>query len=417
MIVLVTSSIGLGILLGALALINLRRVSNAFRRALDKEHQRANELFESRQWLQTTLESVGDGLIACDRLGKIEFMNPIAQRLTGWSLEEATGKVLEEVFRTIDRESRAPAQSAIQRANAPDADDSLTHPAVLLRREGDESLIEDSVSPIRGADGEVTGVVLVFRDVTQQRQAQAALLANEKLAVAGRLAASIAHEIHNPLDAVANLHHLMEREDDPARHRRFLEMAQQELSRTLQISRAMLGLYREPQAPIEVNLRELLESVLVLLDRRLKEQRIVVERSLDASATVEGFPGELRQVFTNLITNAAEAAGPNGRIRVRLDNASPIKGRPGAVVTITDSGAGLPEGMGNKLFQPFVTTKGEQGTGLGLWVSQGIVGKHSGTLELSNATGGDLRGATVRVYLPSRVASTSGQVAHLNAKQ
>jgi signal transduction histidine kinase len=244
-------------------------------------------------------------------------------------------------------------------------------------------------------------VVLVFRDVTDLRKREAALMAHEKLAVAGRLSASIAHEIHNPLDSVANLHYLMEKESDPALQQRYLAMAQQELNRTLQISRAMLGLYREPKAPVEVNLRDLLQSVLLLLDRQLKDQSVAVERKLEEDASIQGFPGELRQVFTNLITNAAEAAGPGGRVQVLLEDSAPADSRAGATVTITDSGPGILASHQNKLFKPFFTTKGEFGTGLGLWVSRGIVEKHGGTIDLSNSTDPALPGAAVRVYLPS----------------
>ena len=119
---------------------------------------------------------------------------------------------------------------------------------------------------------------------------EAALMAHEKLAVAGRLSASIAHEIHNPLDSVANLHYLMANETDPALQQRYLGMAQQELNRTLQISRAMLGLYREPKAPVEVELRDLLQSVLLLLDRQLKDQSVAVERKLGEGRPRSGVP-------------------------------------------------------------------------------------------------------------------------------
>ena len=176
-------------------------------------------------------------------------------------------------------------------------------------KDGTEYLIDQSAAPIRDAKGEVAGVVLVFRDVTDMRRRDEALMAHEKLAVAGRLSASIAHEIHNPLDSVANLHYLMANETDPTLQQRYLAMAQQELNRTLQISRAMLGLYREPKAPVEVDLRELLESVLLLLDRQLKDQSVAIDRKLGDGVSIQGFPGELRQVFTNLITNGAEASG------------------------------------------------------------------------------------------------------------
>ena len=397
MTVLLASSIGVGIVLGIYTQRNMKKVSAAFRTSLEEAHERADELVESRQWLQTTLESVGDGLIACNQKGYIELMNPVAQRLTGWTLEEAKGRRLETVFRTVDEETREPVKNPGEGTDDPAA----KNHALLLAKDDAEYLIDQSAAPIRDARGKVAGVVLVFRDVTDVRKREAALMAHEKLAVAGRLSASIAHEIHNPLDSVANLHYLMEKETDGALQQRYLTLAQQELNRTLQISRAMLGLYREPKAPVEVNMRELLQSVLLLLDRQLKDQFVAVERRLDEDAFIQGFPGELRQVFTNLITNAAEAAGPRGRVQVLLESELPADTRPGAMVTISDSGPGVPESVQAKLFKPFFTTKGELGTGLGLWVSRGIVEKHGGKIELSNSTDPAFPGAAVQVYLPA----------------
>jgi PAS domain S-box-containing protein len=402
MTILLASSIGIGFFLGIVTQKNLKRVSLAFRASLEEAHQRADELIESRQWLQTTLESVGDALIACDRHRRVELMNPVAQQLTGWTLEEAKGKPLETVFRAVDERTR-------EAVKTPDGEADGKGPSnysLLIAKDDTEYLIDQSAAPIRNASGEVAGVVLVFRDVTDLRRRDAALMAHEKLAIAGRLSASIAHEIHNPLDSVANLHYLMANENDPALQQRYLGMAQQELNRTLQISRAMLGLYREPKAPVEVELRELLASVLLLLDRQLKDQSVKSVRKLGESVSVQGFPGELRQVFTNLITNAADASGPGGRVQVLLES-SPTDSRPGAIVTISDSGPGIPPELQTKLFQPFFTTKGEQGTGLGLWVSRGIVEKHGGTIELSNSSDAAFPGAIVRVYLPALGPATA----------
>ncbi len=402
MTILLASSIGIGFFLGIVTQRNLKRVSLAFRASLEEAHQRADELIESRQWLQTTLESVGDALIACDRHRCVELMNPVAQQLTGWTLEEAKGKPLETVFRAVDERTR----EAVKTPDGEADEKGPSNYSLLIARDGTEYLIDQSAAPIRNASGEVAGVVLVFRDVTDLRRRDAALMAHEKLAIAGRLSASIAHEIHNPLDSVANLHYLMANENDPALQQRYLGMAQQELNRTLQISRAMLGLYREPKAPVEVELRELLASVLLLLDRQLKDQSVKAVRKLGESVSVQGFPGELRQVFTNLITNAADASGPGGRVQVLLE-ASPTDSRPGAIVTISDSGPGIPPELQTKLFQPFFTTKGEQGTGLGLWVSRGIVEKHGGTIELSNSSDAAFPGAIVRVYLPALGPATA----------
>jgi PAS domain S-box-containing protein len=405
MAILLLSSIGTGIVLGIYTQRNMKKVSAAFRTSLEEAHQRADELIESRQWLQTTLESVGDALIACDRTRRVELMNPVALQLTGWKLEDAKGRRLDTVFCTVDKETREPVNGlgAWVETTGPAATDY----SVLLGKDGAEYLIDQSAAPIRDAKGEVAGVVVVFRDVTDLRRREAALMAHEKLAVAGRLSASIAHEIHNPLDSVANLHYLMANESDPGLQQKYLGMAQQELNRTLQISRAMLGLYREPKAPVEVDMRELLQSVLLLLDRQLRDQGVSVDRKLGEDASIHGFPGELRQVFTNLITNAAEASGRGGRVQILLESSLPTDNRAGATVTITDSGPGISEVDQAKLFQPFFTTKGEQGTGLGLWVSRGIVEKHGGKIELTNSTDPELPGAIVRVYLPALGPATA----------
>ena len=402
MTILLASSVGIGFFLGIVTQRNLRRVSAAFSSSLEEAHQRADELVESRQWLQTTLESVGDALIACDRERRVELMNPVAQQLTGWTLAEAKGKPLETIFRTVDEHTREPLDIAADRVDTKSA----SNYSLLLAKDDAEYLIDQSAAPIRNANGAVSGVVLVFRDVTDLRRRDAAMMAHEKLAIAGRLSASIAHEIHNPLDSVANLHYLMASETDPGLQQRYLGMAQQELNRTLQISRAMLGLYREPKAPVEVELRELLASVLLLLDRQLKDQSVTIDRKLSETVAVQGFPGELRQVFTNLITNGAEASGAGGRVQIKLEE-SPADTPAGARVTITDSGAGVPRDLQGKLFQPFFTTKGEQGTGLGLWVSRGIVEKHGGTIELSNSEEPGFPGAVVRVYLPAMGPATA----------
>jgi signal transduction histidine kinase len=193
-----------------------------------------------------------------------------------------------------------------------------------------------------------------------------------------------------------------------------LKLAQQELARTMLISRTMLSLYREPKAPVAVDLQELLDGVLLLLHRRLQQQNVQVERDFAEPLIVEGFPAELRQVFTNLIVNALEAAGNDGRIRIRVERspADEVHGA-GAIVEVADSGPGVPEDSVPKLFQPFFTTKGEEGTGLGLWVSMGIVQKHGGTIRVANGADA-LPGAHVRVYLPAQTLANAAHRATLH---
>jgi signal transduction histidine kinase len=285
---------------------------------------------------------------------------------------------------------------------------------VLVRKDGTELNIADSGAPIRDKNGEIIGIVLVFRDITMERKTQDALIANEKLAVAGRLAATIAHEIHNPLDSVSNLIYLMRNGATPEESRQFMDMAEQELARVTQISRAMLGLYRESKAPVVIDLKEMLQEILLLMERRFIELNVMLSAQMAQSVSVPAFPAELRQVFTNLITNAAEAASPGGKVEVSITpqtagtDAAGQKTQPGATVTIADNGSGILPEVQSHLFQPFFTTKGERGTGLGLWVSRGIINKHGGTISLKSDTSTAGHGTVVSVFLAANPTINAG---------
>ena len=408
LMVIIAGALLVGIALSIFSLTRLRQVSSAYQRSLDELQKRSNELYESREWLHTTLRSIGDAVMVCDANSNVQFMNPVSEELTGWPLDEAVNKPLRQVFHIIHEHTRKEAENPVEKVRRLNKVIGLANHTALISRNGTEYVIDDSAAPINDKSGNLIGIVLVFRDITDQKRAEAALIASEKLAVAGRLAASIAHEIHNPLDSVANLHYLLANESNAEKRAEYLSMAQQELKRTLQISRTLLNLYREPNAPVKVDLKELLESVLLLLHRRLDTQSVTVQHNFDGSFVVEGFPAELRQVFTNLITNAADATGINGKILIRMHGvpAEELHGS-GVIVEILDSGPGIPHHAEQKLFQPFFTTKGEKGTGLGLWVSMGIVQKHGGTIRLKNSEDPHLHGAWVRVYLPAHTLATS----------
>jgi PAS domain S-box-containing protein len=416
---ILAAALVIGLFLGLFTRNRLHNVSRAYNSALEDLRRRSEELSESRQRYLTTLESIGDAVISCNVDGRVQFMNVIAQTLTGWTSAEAIGQPLQDVFYIVNEETREIAENPVEKVRRLDHVIGLANHTALISRQGKEYVIDDSAAPIRDADGQITGIVLVFRDVTEHKRTQAALVAGEKLAVAGRLAATIAHEIHNPLDSVANLLFLLGAETDPTQRSEYLHLAQQELGRTMQISRTMLSLYREPKAPILVDLKEVIEGVLLLLDRRLVEHDIQVERDYLDSVVVQGFPAEIRQVFTNVIINALEAAGRNGRIRIRMEKspAEELRGA-GAVVEIADSGPGVSTNVAENLFQPFYTTKGEQGTGLGLWVSLGIVQKHGGMIRIKNGTDDGFTGAHVRVYLPVQTLANAARrsTAHVDTE-
>ncbi len=398
---LIIASLLIGLVIGLYVRRLLRRISGAFRESHNVLRIRAEQTFRSEEKLRTTLRSIGDGVITCDQQGCVQSMNDMAQEITGWSEAEARDQPIEQVFRLIDASSRDPLEGPVSKITRLNQVVSLASSAVLLRRDGSEIFIDESGAPIRDKHFRLIGIVLVFRDVTMARKSQEALLANEKLAVAGRLAATIAHEIHNPLDSVSNLLYLMDGgvgSEEERKH--FLDLAKQEIARVTQISRAMLSLYRESRAPVEIDLKDMLESILLLMDSRFHTLGVDVTCDFPAPLTIHGFPAELRQVFTNLLTNAAEASGQGGHIAVRArETDASATHQPGVLVTIDDTGPGIPEGIRQNLFQPFFTTKGERGTGLGLWVSRGIINKHGGSIELDSSIAPEDHGTTVSVFL------------------
>jgi PAS domain S-box-containing protein len=407
-------ALGMGVLIGLFTRNRLHSVSAAYRTSLEILGRRAEELFQSEQRLRTTLDSIGDGVIACDAEGRVEMMNPVAMGLTGWTQSEASGQPLEKVFHIVNEAAREPVETPVAKVKRLNRIVGMANHTLLIRKDGTELNVADSGAPIRNQKGELMGIVLVFRDITMERKTQEALIANEKLAVTGRLAATIAHEIHNPLDSVSNLLYLMRNGASKEESSQFMDIAEQELARVTQISRAMLGLYRESKAPVQVDLREMLQEILLLLERRLSGLDVTIATDMPTAVSVAAFPAELRQVFTNLITNAAEAASPGGKITVSITpqppgaDAAGNKMQAGAIVTIADNGTGIPEEIRAHLFQPFFTTKGERGTGLGLWVSRGIINKHGGMISLQSDTREASHGTVVDVFLATNPTISAG---------
>src|SRR5690348_1974221 len=207
-------------------------------------------------------------------------------------------------------------------------------------------------------------------------RAAALLRDNQKLITIGRLAASIAHEINNPLEAVTNLLYLVGEEKElPASARGYLELAQRELGRVGQISRQTLNFSRETSGPVRTHIDELMEEVLSLYSRRIAEKNLRVERQYDCPEEANVYPGEMRQVLSNLVTNAVEASSMRGRLRIRIRCARNWSdpGVKGLRISVADNGTGIDPAVQRRLGEPFFTTKGQRGTGLGLWVTRSII--------------------------------------------
>jgi len=254
--------------------------------------------------------------------------------------------------------------------------------------------------PDLGENGEMRGYVAFVTDLTERKKAEQSLRNAEKLAATGRLAATIAHEINNPLEAIMNLLFLARNETSISKTAQdYLAQAEQELARAAHITRQTLGFYRDGTAPEKIRISETIDDVLRLFMRKLSAKRIRVEKRYQDEGEVTAFSGEVRQLFSNLIANAADAMSEVGTLTVKISRWSSRLG-PGIRTTIADTGSGIERDKLKKVFEPFFTTKKEVGTGLGLWLCKNIAEKHGGKIWLKSSRRGQRMGTALSVFLP-----------------
>jgi signal transduction histidine kinase len=235
----------------------------------------------------------------------------------------------------------------------------------------------------------------------ERKLAEAALRQSDKLAAVGRLASSIAHEINNPLEAVTNLLYLLDGTPLNEQQRGYLGIARQELARVSEIAAQTLTFNRQRDVRGKASVAELLDSVLVLYQGRLAGSGIVIDRRYQNTAPFACYPGELRQVFANLIGNAFDATRQGGRIVLRERAAvHPRTGQRGVRITLADTGHGISTEVKDHLFEAFKSTKGSNGSGLGLWISKGIIEKHCGSIQARSSTKPGCSGTVFSIFLP-----------------
>ncbi len=330
----------------------------------------------------------------------IQYWNEGAEKIYGWKREEVMGRNLHVLLRTVFPVPPAEIEATLRERRSWQGN--LVH----IAKDGTELTV--SCHKTMSEDGKL--ILEVVRDITAQLQAEEALRESEKLAAMGRVAGIIAHEINNPLAAITNIFYLLRNHpslDEDAR--RCAEMAEQELQRVSHITRQTLSFYRETKQPISVVVPELLEDVLGLQERALRVNHIELRKKYLTAPLVRGFPVELRQVFMNLISNAVQAMPRGGVLGVSVREATDFTSdRRGVMVSIGDTGVGIRPEDARNLFQPFFSTKAAKGTGLGLWISKGIVQKYEGRITFRSWR--NVKGCTTcfRVFLPSSGSGALG---------
>ncbi|MFP5227152.1 MAG: ATP-binding protein, partial [Acidobacteriota bacterium] len=259
--------------------------------------------------------------------------------------------------------------------------------------------------PVRTENEATRWVGAILVDTTEQKRGEETLRRTEKLAAAGRLAASIAHEINNPLEAVTNLLYLVRQENLSPETANFVQLAQQEVARVSEITQQTLRFYRQSTLPALTSVAELLDSVITLHMGRVQALQVDLRRDYDRSLQLFCFAGELRQLFANLIGNALDAMTPDGgRLVVRMHPAI-VKGVRGIRISVGDTGGGISQEARRHIFEPFFTTKEATGTGLGLWVSEQIIRKHRGSVRVRSRVTGHT-GTVFSIFFPATGVET-----------
>jgi PAS domain S-box-containing protein len=349
----------------------------------------------ARLRLAAIVESSDDAIISKNLDSIITSWNAGAERMFGYRPEEIIGQ---SVMRLMPRDFYREEPEIIRKLRKGER---IQHfETKRLRKNGEIFDVSLTVSPVRDDNGHVIGASKIVRDISDRKATQAALMDKEKLAATGRLAASLAHEVNNPLAAITNLAYLIQNHtslDSDARG--YADALLREAQRAADIAHRTLSFYKEATQQSPTDVPEILRQVLDAKQKILLERNIKVVTSFSEMPTLHAYRGELRQVFENLIDNAVDAVGQNGFISVRTRTIGRDQ-KERLVVAVCDSGSGIAPDIRAKIFDPFVTTKEFKGSGLGLWVSHSVVHKHRGTIRARSSFDQRWKGTTFLVSLP-----------------
>jgi PAS domain S-box-containing protein len=368
------------------------RISSLEKLAAAKQRQLRRKDSE----LQAVIVASPAAIVLTDDQGRIREWNPAAEQMLGYIRDEVTGQD-PQLF--IDHSRRRELDEKLDRG------ETFTGIELRMRTKDDRRLyVSASGAPVYDGNAELSGHMWVLLDITERKRAEETLRKSEKLASAGRMAAVIAHEINNPLEAITNLLYLLGTEKLSDQARGFLQLADSELKRVVHIARQTLGFYRESNKPQQIQLADVFDQVAEVYTHKMRKRNIELARDFQSRGEILAHPGEVRQLFTNLVSNAIEADATQLRVRVSPYREWKPPYRWGSLLTFMDNGKGISAEAMRHIFEPFYTTKGEKGTGLGLWVSRGIVHKYEGFMRVRSADSGLHRGTTFSVFFPSPAA-------------
>jgi PAS domain S-box-containing protein len=346
--------------------------------------------------LAAIVESSDDAIVSKDLNGIVTSWNKSAERIFGYKPEEIVGKPITTIIPPEHHDDEPRILSKIR------AGERIEHfHTVRVAKNGDRIDVSLSVSPIRDEQGNIIGAAKIARDITQQRKMEAALHISERLASVGRLAATVAHEINNPLQAVTNFIYLARQQADlPEKIKHYLNQANRELGRVAHLAQQTLGFYRDNAEASPVDIRNLIDDVLTIYERKFKYKELNIVRQLEPGLIIDTLQGEFKQILSNLVANAIDASEAGGKIiiRARASRHFPSRGQ-GIRITIADTGVGISREDKSRVFAPFFTSKKAVGTGLGLWITSDLVAKRGGHIRFRSRDSKP-SGTVMSIYLP-----------------
>jgi PAS domain S-box-containing protein len=381
-------------------------------REIARRRRTESEVREQREWLRVTLESIGDAVVATDMEGRVTFLNPVAEELTGWTVAEAVGRPLPEIFHIVNEETRKPAENPVSKVLREGTIAGLANHTILISRSGLEVPIDDCAAPILDNEGELLGVVMVFHDVIERRNLERELsLRAARLAEADRrkdeFLAMLAHELRNPLAPIRNALHLLGVPGaSPDALRTAREMMERQVQHMVRLVDDLLDVSRITRGKVQLRLEQV--EVSALIQRAAEAARPHIESkgqvfavSLPAEPIpLYADPTRLDQVLLNLLNNAAKFTDPGGRIEI-----SASRQNGGVRISVRDTGIGIDRELLPRIFEPFMQgdqslDRSQGGLGVGLTLARSLVEMHGGTLTAFSEGSG--RGSELVVWLPLR---------------
>jgi PAS domain S-box-containing protein len=350
---------------------------------------------ESRFQLAAIVDSADDAIVSKDLHGIVQTWNEGARRTFGYTAEEMIGQ---SILRLIPEDMYPEEDEILSKIRRGERTEH--YETVRRRKDGERIQVSVTISPIRDETGRVIGASKIARDISDRKRMERLLIDAEKLAANGRMAASIAHEINNPLESLMNLIYLARQNtEESTKTYEYLATAEEELERVSQIARQTLGYYRDTGRPTSLCLHKLVQNVLTVYQSKLISSNIAVDANFDDTREIVVRKGEMLQVFSNVIANAIDAMDRGGTLTIRTAIAKRGQSE-GVEVTICDTGSGIDAAHLERVFEPFFTTKREIGTGVGLWVARQLIGKRGGEISMTSSVEPGASGTQVSIFLP-----------------